>query len=677
MRRRNSVKFIVFLAVILWNLSCDFGHISASTFLSTGDDPTVTPIITPAPTPTPTPAVGCRYVPSQYPSIQIAIEASVDGDTVYVAPGVYRGDSNTDLKFGGRAIHLTSFPGEPTPVIDCMGTDSNYHQGFIFNSLDGPGLEVSNMAVINGFYGLGGGMWFLPGSAPVIRNCLIRDCTAEWSGGGIQAFSSGVILNRVDIENCVSIDGGGGAACFQGGHDSLQPIMYRCIIKGNQCYGGNFGVVQIDSGSELVITSCEFIDNVKSALWFNSGHMHFLDVNNCLFSGNTVGMTIQTGMVDIDCSTFNDNHEYAITAYEKLTQVDLIRSCLWGPNDLAHNISSAQNCNLPDPNHENYSNCFYADPLFVQGASGDYYIYQREYSEPSSPNFNTGGKPVWLIQFPGPGYNVLMENMTTSVNHVPDTRFTDIGYHYTIFDGEPTPKPPPERPVIEDILGCTEDFTNNKAMTYHISTLLDQNPDGIDIVSVELYWGNFPIPWELVDNGTCGDAVAGDGRYSRLLTFTSMWLPDYEYELSIVAIDAEGGMSIQMPYVMSVENPNSMVVDSPVISGRYVWYEPVTPGEDEDGFLWILIKVDHPGGLKQVSEVRVMFEGVDTGLRLFDIGSQADLAAGDGFYGAMLMYNGLEIPDPVSVIMDVEAVDADGVVSRSWPVAWKTRSYME
>lgn len=640
-----------------------------------------TPTETPVPS-TPTPAKNCLYVPYEFPSIQIAIDAAEDGDTVMVAPGEYRGSSNTDLKFGGRAIHLTSFPGEPTPVIDCMGTDSNYHQGFIFNSQDGPGLQVSNIAVINGFYGLGGGMWFLPGSAPIIRNCLIRNCVAEWSGGGIQAFSSGVILNRVTIEKCQSIDGGGSAACFQGGHADYRPIMYRCRVSDNQTFSSNFGVVQVDSGSEPIFTSCEFFRNSRSAMWFDSGQLYELDVNNCLFVGNDMGITIQTGTAKIDATTFNDQLTYAVSAYEGLSKVHLVRCCLWGENDLSHNISSAMYCNMPDPDQPGAKRCFFADPRFSQGAMGDYYLFQSNEDEPFSPNYNTGGSPVWLVQFPGPGYSVSMENMTTAVTHQPDERFADVGYHYTLYDGEPTPQPPPERPVIEEILGCTDDFSSNMEMAFMISALVQQPPDGEAVDTVELFWNNFPIEIELVDDGTCGDAVAGDNRYSRNLTFYPNQLPDYEYEMYVVATDTEGDMSIRMPYVISVENPNktrktTADAGGPVLAGRYVWYHPVTPGEDEDGWLWILARVEHPDGLNEMSEVRVLLDGVDTGLRLKDVGGGFDLDENDGYYGAYLEYNGADITDPVSVILDVQAVDVNGVESRTWPVAWQTRSYFE
>ncbi|HPQ39931.1 MAG TPA: right-handed parallel beta-helix repeat-containing protein [bacterium] len=644
-----------------------------------GDQPTATPSCTPAMTgtpATPTPAEGCIYVPYQYQHIQVAIDAAQDGDTIYVAPDVYSGPANTDLKFNGKAVHLTAFPDMPTPVIDCQGTESNYHQGFIFNSQDGPDTRVSNLAVINGFYGLGGGMWFLPGSAPEIRNCLIRDCVAEWSGGGIQGFSTGVILNRVRVENCLSIDGGGAAACFQGGHDLLQPVMYRCRFIGNQCYNSNFGAVHIDTGSEPVITSCEFVDNMKHALWFNSGHGSFLDLNNSLFTQNNVGLIVQTGHAEIENCTFSGNYEYAVSAYADLARVDLYRTCIWGENDLAHNIASAHFCNMPDPTREGAEHCFHVNPIFVSGALGQFYVYQGVPNEPFSPNVNTGGAGVWLIQFPGPGYKVALENMTTSNIHAPDTRFSDIGYHYTLFDDEPTPQPPPERPVIEDILGCTEDFSHNAEMTFLVTVLMAEPEDGSTIRNVELFYENFPTGIQLMDDGTCGDAVAGDRRYSRRLTFVPFQLPDDGYDMFVVATDSDGDISVTMPYMLSVQNPGTRAGsdDAPHISESYVWCKPVTPGTGETGFLWILARVEHPMGREHVAEVRLEVDGTDTGLRLRDNGGPADLGESDGYYGVFIEYSGQDFQQAYSIMLDTVAIDMDGDRSNIWPVSWKTRS---
>ena len=47
------------------------------------------------------------YVPSQYPTIQEAINASSNGDTIWVADGTYTGANNKNLNWDGSVKHIT------------------------------------------------------------------------------------------------------------------------------------------------------------------------------------------------------------------------------------------------------------------------------------------------------------------------------------------------------------------------------------------------------------------------------------------------------------------------------------------------------------------------------------------------------------------------------------------
>lgn len=80
-------------------------------------------------------------VPSQYQTIQAAIDAASNGDTVRVARGTYRGAGNKDLDFRGKAITLESEDGPAYTIIDCEGIG----RAFYFHSGE------SSLSVVNGF----------------------------------------------------------------------------------------------------------------------------------------------------------------------------------------------------------------------------------------------------------------------------------------------------------------------------------------------------------------------------------------------------------------------------------------------------------------------------------------------------------------------------------------------
>lgn len=197
------------------------------------------------------PALACAaastlHVPSAYPSIQDAIDASSDGDTVLVAPGIYQ----ENIRFLGKAIVLTSESGYDVTMIDGSepaGPDSGSVVSFIDG--EGPGSELTGFTVTggtgtrSGTNRRGGGVFCL-GSSPTIRGNLI-------TGNSIfsvdNSYGAGVLCSTSDA----SVEGNvisGNAAGSQNGHGygggvyfvlGSSPVISRNHVFGNEAtYGG-------------------------------------------------------------------------------------------------------------------------------------------------------------------------------------------------------------------------------------------------------------------------------------------------------------------------------------------------------------------------------------------------------------------------------------------------------
>ncbi len=87
-------------------------------------------------------------VPADYTTIQHAIDVSVDGDTVLVANGTYRGLGNVDLTFEGKAITVMSENGPEFCTIDCQGNG----RGFSFHSRENAASIVDGFTITRGIY---------------------------------------------------------------------------------------------------------------------------------------------------------------------------------------------------------------------------------------------------------------------------------------------------------------------------------------------------------------------------------------------------------------------------------------------------------------------------------------------------------------------------------------------
>jgi len=225
-----------------------------------------------------------HYVPDEYATIQAAIDACNDFDTVVIAPGRYSGAGNRNIKLNGKPIIIRSIdPRDPksvnTTVIDCEGKG----RGFAFYMGENADSTVTGLTITNGYALLGGAIYTYNNSSPSITNCVIITNSAVF-GGAIASTNS---KSHPNITNCTitansALVGGGGIYCNSG-----SPKIKNCIISGNFAPDG--GAIYSHNAGNPLIANCTIAANTASgsAAGIYCYKSSNLTINNSILWGNT------------------------------------------------------------------------------------------------------------------------------------------------------------------------------------------------------------------------------------------------------------------------------------------------------------------------------------------------------------------------------------------------------
>ena len=229
-------------------------------------------------------------VPSQYPTIQTAIDAAVNGETVIIAPGTYTGPGNCDIDFNGKAITVRSIdPNDPNivaaTIIDCNGTKAEPHRGFYFHCGEDSNSILDGFTVINGYAEYGGGAIYFSTSNPTLFNCTFSNNVANHYGGAMYFDqSSPKLINCMISENKAVYNSGGGLCLWRS-----YPIISNCIFTGNSSAGEGGGICLWSSAP--IIRCCKIVGNSTYDDRGNGGGIKCWDSNplilSCVISGNS------------------------------------------------------------------------------------------------------------------------------------------------------------------------------------------------------------------------------------------------------------------------------------------------------------------------------------------------------------------------------------------------------
>jgi len=322
-------------------------------------------------------------VPAQYSTIQAAIDASQDGDTVLVADGIYTGQGNRGLYADGKAITVRSELGPSNCIIDCGGVGSG------INTYNDP-------------------------STTLYQGFTIRSSSSMLDGG-----ISGSLTGRATFEDMIITQCPCAVYCLYGG----DPLLIRCLLVDNHT-----GVFCGEGSARLrdcVIRGCQ-----GDALY---GRVQsWIDCTNCLIEGNgSAAFSYMESSIGLTNCTITGN-DGGIATY-LFDFVGLFSTIYWN-NELGFGQApdcyiSADYCVLQNawPGEGNIT----ADPMFTAGPGGAYYLSQTAAGQSAdSPCLDAGGEPAADVCFTSSWGEMCLSEMTTRADQVPDEGQVNIGYHY-------------------------------------------------------------------------------------------------------------------------------------------------------------------------------------------------------------------------------------------------------
>ena len=155
-------------------------------------------------------------IPEDYPTIQEGIDASVEGDSVLVAPGTYY----ENIDFNGKSITVCSWYATTldTSYISQTIIDGNQDGSVVkFESEEDSSSVLSGFMITNGYssYGFyGGGGIYCNSSNPCLENVIIMNNSSESYGGGIYCEESSPRIESVIIKGNLAGEDGGGIFCY-------------------------------------------------------------------------------------------------------------------------------------------------------------------------------------------------------------------------------------------------------------------------------------------------------------------------------------------------------------------------------------------------------------------------------------------------------------------------------
>jgi hypothetical protein len=272
-----------------------------------------------------------------FPTIQAAIDACVDGDVVELTDGTFTGEGNRDIDYLGKAITVRSQSGNVEAcIIDC--TQPWHDRAFYFHTGEQVGSILQGVTLLSNGGGSSPppvyGVIQIEDAGPTIRDCVVTSPMYLGSSGLYVSGSSSPFVENCRISNyeiavccgwtpsaialtlnaCIIADnhygpmmGWGGGIVFHG--ESL--VVSDCVFARNTAtgHGGSGGAFVVWAG-DVAVSGCTIADNggnaAGPAIWLYDARS-FSMTNTTVAFGTGAAVFGSAGSVSLNCCDIYGN----------------------------------------------------------------------------------------------------------------------------------------------------------------------------------------------------------------------------------------------------------------------------------------------------------------------------------------------------------------------------------